>query len=174
MESVLSYHSTGRLAAMFRVNYPDPGPRALAGASRRFLEDPPAGSADAPLLTDRGLLWVADEIQVPGLERGRGGGADPSAAGSRLLSAKEVNDMAPVMRREKRKKKGWGFQFIASGLSVSQAQQVGVTGMSLNVTTRSTTHTARRATYVAAAAANVAYFNDKASDIEEEKEVVHS
>ncbi|MCE2526709.1 MAG: FAD-binding oxidoreductase [Actinomycetia bacterium] len=119
MESVLSYHSTGRSAAMFRVNYPDPGPRALARASRRFLEDPPAGSTDAPLLTDRGLLWVAAEIQMPGLGRGRGGGTDPSAAGSRLLSAKEVNDMVPVMRREQ----------VAGGLNEPTARDLDVAGL---------------------------------------------
>ena len=88
MEGALSYHSTGRSAAMSRVNHEAPGSRALARASRHFLENPPAGSTDRPLLTDRGLLWVADESQMPDLERiGRGGGY-ASTTGLALISGR--------------------------------------------------------------------------------------
>ncbi len=67
MESVLAYHTTGRSAALFVVNYGTQGSRPLALASQAFLENPPEGSTDAPFVTPRGLLLTADEIQMPGL-----------------------------------------------------------------------------------------------------------
>lgn len=118
MESVLSYHATGRSAAMFRIHYPDPGPRSLARASRRFLENPPPGSTDAPLLTDRGLMRVADEGQMPRLET-VGGGTDPSVTGLQLLSGREVTDMVPAMRPER----------VAGGLYEPTARDLNVAGL---------------------------------------------
>ena len=119
MESALGYHATGRSAAMFRVNYGDRGSVALSRASQHFLENPPPGSTDAPLLTDRGLLWVADHSQMPLLEEmgGKDGGA--SVTGSRLVSGEEVMEMAPVMRRER----------IAGGLYEPTAREIDVAGL---------------------------------------------
>ncbi len=52
-------HSTGRSAAMFEESY-GPGPvRALTRASRAFLQQPPAGFAEVPLLRPRGALFIA-------------------------------------------------------------------------------------------------------------------
>ena len=119
MEDALSYHSTGRSAAMFRVNYQDPGSRALARASRHFLENPPAGSTDAPLLTDRGLLWVADESQRLDLEIIGQGGEGALTAGLILVSAEEVMDMVPKMRHDR----------IAGGLHEPTARDLDVAGL---------------------------------------------
>ncbi len=119
MEPALGYHATGRSAAMFRVNYGDRGSVALSRASQHFLENPPPGSTDAPLLTDRGLLWVADHSQMPHLEEmgGKDGGA--SVTGSRLVSGEEVMEMAPVMRRER----------IAGGLFEATARDLDTAGL---------------------------------------------
>jgi D-arginine dehydrogenase len=96
MESALAYHTTGRSAALFVVNYGTQGSRPLALASQAFLENPPEGSADAPLLTPRGLLWIADESQMPGLmEIAREG--QESGAGSELISWEEVLDLVPIL-----------------------------------------------------------------------------
>src|SRR5690606_21711583 len=57
-ESSLAYHTTGRSAALFVVNYGGHGTRPLAAASAGFFVDPPEGATDAPLLTHRGLLWI--------------------------------------------------------------------------------------------------------------------
>lgn len=119
MEPVLSYHSTGRSAAMFRVNYANPGSRALARASRHFLEHPPPGSADAELLTDRGLLWVADGNQMAALEQIAGEGEQSSREGLQFLSAREVLDLVPVMRRER----------VAGGLFEPTALDLDVAGL---------------------------------------------
>lgn len=63
-EAQPGYHSTGRSAAMFMESYGPPQVRALTRASRAFLEQPPAGFADAPLLRPRGALYVASPEQT--------------------------------------------------------------------------------------------------------------
>ena len=57
-ESQPGYHSTGRSAALFSETYGTPQVRALSRASRAFLERPPAGFADGPILSPRGALMV--------------------------------------------------------------------------------------------------------------------
>src|SRR5690606_41716003 len=58
-EAQLAHHSTGRSAAMFIPNYGYGAARPLTVASYRFFSEPPEGLAGAPLLSPRGLLWVA-------------------------------------------------------------------------------------------------------------------
>ncbi len=53
-EPTLTAHSTGRSAAVYVPGLGGPAFSALAAASRRFLEDPPDGFADGPLMTPRG------------------------------------------------------------------------------------------------------------------------
>ncbi len=67
-EDFPGYHSTGRSAALFTESYGQPLIWALAAASRSFLENPPAGFAEAPLLTPRGLLHLARDDQRPRAE----------------------------------------------------------------------------------------------------------
>ena len=62
------YHSTGRSAAMFMETYGTPQVRALTRASRAFLETPPPGFAQYPLLRKRGALFVATAAQQEHLE----------------------------------------------------------------------------------------------------------
>ena len=63
-ESQPGYHSTGRSAALFLDSYGPAGVRALTRASRHFLEQPPAGFADVPILSSRGALTVATAEQL--------------------------------------------------------------------------------------------------------------
>ena len=58
-ESQPGYHSTGRSAAMFMECYGNAQVRALTRASRPFLQQPPAGFAEHPLLHARGSVLVA-------------------------------------------------------------------------------------------------------------------
>lgn len=58
-ESQPGYHSTGRSAALFIETYGTEAIRALTRASRAFYETPPAGFANAPILTPRGVAYVA-------------------------------------------------------------------------------------------------------------------
>jgi len=62
------YHSTGRSAALFMESYGTPQVRALTMASRAFLQDPPAGFSEQPLLSPRGAMMVATAGQEALLE----------------------------------------------------------------------------------------------------------
>ena len=68
LEEQPGLHATGRSAAMFFESYGNPTVRALTRASRAFFEAPPSGFADAPLLSPRAALFVADEPKLPALE----------------------------------------------------------------------------------------------------------
>lgn len=62
-EETAGYHSTGRSAAFLLGTYGVPAVRALTRGSRAFLESPPVGFADHPLLTPRSVLHIAREDQ---------------------------------------------------------------------------------------------------------------
>jgi len=53
------YHSTGRSAALYTPNYGNATVRALVRLGHPFLDRPPAGFADQPLLRPRGALSFA-------------------------------------------------------------------------------------------------------------------
>lgn len=60
------WHSTGRSAALFSETYGPPQVRALSRASRAFLERPPDGFVEHPVLGQRGTLVIGDP-RDPGL-----------------------------------------------------------------------------------------------------------
>ena len=68
-ESHCGYHSTGRSAASFTENYGGPVVRRLAMASRAFLQDPPAGFCEHPLLAPRGMITIARADQLGMLDQ---------------------------------------------------------------------------------------------------------
>ncbi len=63
-EAQPGYHSTGRSAALFMETYGSPQMRALTRASRAFYSAPPAGFATAPVLSPRGVLYLATTGQA--------------------------------------------------------------------------------------------------------------
>ena len=67
-ESQPGYHSTGRSAALFTEYYGNPVVRSLALASRPFLETPPEGFAQVPLMTPRGTVFLARQDQLETLD----------------------------------------------------------------------------------------------------------
>lgn len=99
-ESQPGYHSTGRSAALFMESYGTPQVRALTMASRAFLENPPEGFSEHPLLTPRGALMVASPGQEALLEEHwdvlRG-----ITAHARRLDAEQTCALIPVIRPEK-------------------------------------------------------------------------
>ncbi len=99
-ERSLAFHTTGRSAAMFVANYGADGSRPLCLASRTFLEYPPEDSADGQLLSDRGLLWVADEARFDRL-RAIANDGEALDAGSVLVDRDEVLRLVPKMRPER-------------------------------------------------------------------------
>lgn len=58
------YHSTGRSAALFSESYGTQQVRALTMASRAFLQTPPPGFTEHPILAPRGMLVVASAEQA--------------------------------------------------------------------------------------------------------------
>ncbi|CAM3446892.1 NAD(P)/FAD-dependent oxidoreductase [Paracidovorax anthurii] len=68
-ESQPGYHTTGRSAALYMETYGTPNIQALTRASRAFYEQPPAGfCGDEPLLSPRGVVYVAGPDQLDLLE----------------------------------------------------------------------------------------------------------
>jgi D-arginine dehydrogenase len=68
-ESMPGMHSTGRSAALFMESYGPAQVRALTRASRPFLESPPAGFCETPLLRPRGALFVGRADQSDAVEQ---------------------------------------------------------------------------------------------------------
>ncbi len=62
-EEAAGYHTTGRSAALWILNYGPPDVRLLTGLSRPFFEAPPPGFTETPLFAHRPVLTVAPEGQ---------------------------------------------------------------------------------------------------------------
>src|SRR3546814_5009596 len=64
MEDQPGYHTTGRSAAFYAETYGGAAVQPLTTASKAFLESPPAGFADVPLIGPRGGLHLAEAATV--------------------------------------------------------------------------------------------------------------
>ena len=92
-EEAAGYHSTGRSAAIWILNYGPPDVRVLTGLSRPFFDAPPPGFSDAPLLHRRATVFVAPPEQRDHLQRLMNEGI-----GLRDLPIPELRDMVPALR----------------------------------------------------------------------------
>jgi len=99
MEEQPGYHSTGRSAALLISTYGDPLTRALTGCSRRFLEDPAELGSESPLLSPRGLVWIADPDSTEHL-LGLFEAAQSTVADLRLARTSEILALCPQLRPE--------------------------------------------------------------------------
>lgn len=99
-ESQPGYHSTGRSAALFMESYGTPQVRALTMASRAFLQQPPEGFAEHPLLSPRGALMVGLPGEEAALEEHWEVLRAISPLGKRLNAA-ETCALLPALRPEK-------------------------------------------------------------------------
>lgn len=117
-ERSLAYHTTGRSAATFITNYGSPGARALARASKDFLENPPEASVDADLLSPRGVIWTARPDQTDDIEAvanaGRASGSDPD-----VLDPDQIMEIMPLMNRAN----------LGGGIHEPTARDVDVAGL---------------------------------------------
>jgi D-arginine dehydrogenase len=95
-EEFPGYHTTGRSAAVYTASYGHPVIRALTVASRPFFDTPPAGFAERPLLTPRGVLFIGRADQRAAVEtlyaecRGL-------APGLRQIDSAEAESLVPVL-----------------------------------------------------------------------------
>jgi len=96
-EDAPGYHSTGRSAALFTENYGSPTIRALSVGTRPFLESPPAGFAEHPLLGPRGVMLLAapehEDRFAAELADGK-----KTAAELREVSPAEALEICPALR----------------------------------------------------------------------------
>ena len=117
-ESFCGYHSTGRSAANFTENYGNTIIRRLARASRKFFECPPAGFAEAPLVTPRGMLTIGRADQRAALEaelaRGREYAPDMYA-----VDVDEAVRRVPILRRK----------YVAGGVVEPRSLDIDVHGV---------------------------------------------
>ncbi len=99
-EAQSGYHATGRSAALFMESYGTPQVRALTLASRAFLQDPPAGFNEHPLLAPRGALFVGVHGQEALLDR-HWDVLRTMATDARRLSPEETRALVPVLRQDR-------------------------------------------------------------------------
>jgi D-arginine dehydrogenase len=92
-EEAAGYHSTGRSAAFWILNYGPPDVRALTGLSRDFFEHPPAGFTEHALTRRRAMLLVAPEGQEVQLQT-----LLTEGIGLRELDAAKAREMVPALR----------------------------------------------------------------------------
>ncbi len=92
-EEQAGYHSTGRSAAIWVLNYGPADVRALTRLSRGFFESPPADFAETALMRRRPVLFLARPEQVPELDRFL---AD--STGVRPLAVAEAGALVPALR----------------------------------------------------------------------------
>jgi D-arginine dehydrogenase len=92
-EEVAGYHTTGRSAALWILNYGPPDVRRLSGLSRAFFESPPAGFTEYPLMSRRPVVFLAPEAQRAELDQmlAEGLGLQP-------ISIDAVRVLAPALR----------------------------------------------------------------------------
>ena len=92
-EEAAGYHTTGRSAALWILNYGPPDVRRLTGLSRPFFEAPPAGFTEHPLMSRRPVVFLAPAEQRAQLEQMLAEGL-----GLRAISIEAVRAMVPALR----------------------------------------------------------------------------
>jgi D-arginine dehydrogenase len=92
-EEAPGYHTTGRSAAMWILNYGPPDVRVLTGLSRPFYDQPPPGFAEHSLIRPRLVLTLAPEEQRAELERMLAEGV-----GIRPFPVQQARALVPALR----------------------------------------------------------------------------
>lgn len=98
-ESQPGYHTTGRSAALFEEHYGPAQVQALTRASRMFYEQPPADFAEQPLVSPRGVLYVASTDQLPQLRK-EFQNAQQHSPHARWLDATALKALLPALNTE--------------------------------------------------------------------------
>lgn len=96
-EAYAGMHSTGRSAALFSETYGSAQVRALTRATRPFLERPPEGFAEHPILTSRGATIIGSAAQRDDV-RARYEAIVPFSRDIELHDAARVQATVPVLK----------------------------------------------------------------------------
>ncbi|RAO76805.1 NAD(P)/FAD-dependent oxidoreductase [Dyella jiangningensis] len=92
-------HSTGRSAALFSETYGSAQVRALSRATRPFLERPPEGFAQHPILSPRGTVIIGSSEQA-GAVQAMYEEMAPLGDGVRMVDGDWLRSRVPVLRPE--------------------------------------------------------------------------
>jgi D-arginine dehydrogenase len=92
-EESAGYHTSGRSAATWFLNYGPPDVQAMTGASGPFFHNPPPGFTDAPLMARRGVLMLAPTGHETTLREMLDDGV-----GWRTLTPAQARDLVPALR----------------------------------------------------------------------------
>ncbi|AHX15760.1 FAD-dependent oxidoreductase [Dyella jiangningensis] len=92
-------HSTGRSAALFSETYGSAQVRALSRATRPFLERPPEGFAQHPILSPRGTVIIGNSEQADAVQAMYEEMA-PLGDGVRMVDGAWLRSRVPVLRPE--------------------------------------------------------------------------
>ena len=114
-EAQPGYHTTGRSAALYSATYGTPNLCALTRASRAFYDAPPPEFGSAPILTPRGVVYLAGPDQIDLLEAAYAE-ALPRNPQVRRLTREELLEQAPCLRPEA----------VAAGMSEPGAADIDV------------------------------------------------
>ena len=114
-EAQPGYHTTGRSAALYSATYGTPNLCALTRASRAFYDAPPPEFGSAPILTPRGVVYLAGPDQLDLLEAAYAE-ALPRNPQVRRLTREELLEQAPCLRPEA----------VAAGMSEPGAADIDV------------------------------------------------
>ncbi len=117
-ESLPGHHTTGRSAAFLVDSYGGPTVGRLTRASRSFLEEPPGGFAEYPLVTPTPVLWIARDDQREGLASVLASGRE---AGAQLveLDASDALALCPALRGD----------YVAAAVVEPTARHIDVAGL---------------------------------------------
>ena len=117
-ESQPGYHTTGRSAALYMATYGTPNIQALTRASRAFYDAPPPEFGDDPILSPRGVVYVAGPDQLDLLKQAY----DEALATSpnvQWVDKAELLAMLPCLKPEA----------VAAGMSEPEAADIDVNAL---------------------------------------------
>ena len=92
-EEAAGYHTTGRSAALWVLNYGPPDVRVLTGLSRAFFERPPPGFTETALMSRRPVMMLAGASQRKSMAAFKA-----EAKGVRPISPDEARALVPALR----------------------------------------------------------------------------
>jgi D-arginine dehydrogenase len=117
-ERLPGLHTTGRSAAFLVESYGSRVVGALTRGGRRFLEDPPEGFAEHPLVFPKPVLWIGRDDQreslAAALEAGRASGAN-----LRELDVADACKLCPALRED----------YVAGAVVEPNAMSIDVAGL---------------------------------------------
>ncbi len=117
-EALPGHHTTGRSAAFLVDSYGSATVGRLTRAGRGFLEHPPEGFTDSPVVTPTPVLWIGREDQRARLASARVAGRE-AGADLQELDADGARALCPVLRED----------YVASALVEPSAMHIDVAGL---------------------------------------------